>query len=113
MAGSRRRLLAASASVIVSALMGIITNLITGNRSMGLIAGGALLALLVVIAVILAAAEASAEDRSQDRAADHQEPHPFRLFKQRARASHGSTIIQAHGNVVFSQPRPADEKEVS
>ena len=109
MAGSRWRLPAIGATVIVSTVMGIITNLITSKWSIALAVG---LGVLLVIAVILQVALASGDGKPQSEStnAGQQPSRPW--LRQEARARGRSSIIQVGGNAVLPPAPPTDGKEV-
>lgn len=109
MSGSRWRLPAAGATVIVGAATGVLINLITSRWS---IAVGAGLGVLLVIGVLLQVMLAAADDRAGS--ADGEGARSRRGIWQAARARGRSTIIQAGGDVIVPRgggPSSADGQE--
>jgi hypothetical protein len=109
MSGSRWRLPAVGATVVVSAATGILTNLITSDWSISLGVGlGALLVIGVVLQVALAAGDDPAGSADGE---DHARLVPW--LRQTANARGRATIVQAGGNVIIppgGRPSPADGK---
>ena len=103
MSGSRWRLPAAGATVIVSAATGVLINLITSRWSIAL---GVSLAVLLVIGVMLQVMLTAGD---QGGHADGDSGHPqagIPGIRQMARARGRAVIIQAGGDVTV-QPRSA------
>jgi hypothetical protein len=107
---SRWRLLAAGATVVVGAAIGLITNLITSRWSIGLGVG---LGVLLVIGVILQVALARGDNPAE--AANGDAGRFRRSVRQDARAGGHATVIQAGRDVTLrsgDEPSsPADAKE--
>ena len=108
MSGSRWRLPAAGATVIVGAATGVLTNLITSRWSIALAVG---LGVLLVVGVVLQVALAAGDGRTRSDGGDGERSRPS--IRQAARGRGRATIIQAGGDVIIPPGRESssDGKE--
>jgi hypothetical protein len=108
MSKSRWRLVAAGATVIVSAVTGVLTNVVTSRWNVAL---GATLGVLVVVGVVLQVVlTGGADNSSSEGCGAARSPSGIR---QRARAGGRATIIQAGRDVIIPPGgvRPPESRE--
>ena len=110
MSKSRWRLVAAGATVIVSAVTGVLTNVVTSRWNVAL---GATLGVMVVVGVVLQVVLAGGDDNFSSGGRDAARSSSG--IRQRARAGGNATIIQSGRDVIIppGDARPPGSREDS